>query len=203
MIRLIALIFCFVLPAVAATANSQFPGLFDVTGVASNDVLNVRAGPGGSHEKIGALSHDAKNVEIVALSESGTWGQTNVGEGSGWVSMRYLAAVPEDDYALSWSLSCFGTEPFWNLNVIQGQSAVFDSPEGTQTFGAGLVQGASGRPDRFWLRGGSSNTEFTSVIRKQTCSDGMSDRMFGLDIDLLVTGGGDVVLLSGCCSLQQ
>lgn len=203
MTRLIALLFCLLLPAVAASANSQLPALFNVTGVAQNDVLNVRAGPGASHNKVGALAHDAKNVEIVSLSENGSWGLTNISEGSGWVSMRYLAAVPADGYALTRAISCFGTEPFWNLNVIQGQSAVFDSFDGSQDLWAGLVQSTTGRSDRFWLRGSGEGSDFTAVIRKTSCNDGMSDRAFGLDIDLQVEGGGDVVYLSGCCSLQH
>ena len=201
--QLIALLFCMLLPTMAASDSSKLPWLFDVTGVASDDMLNVRSGPGASHQKVGALSHDAKNVEIIALSANGAWGLTNILESSGWVSMRYLSAVPEDGYNLTKVLNCFGNEPFWHSVITQGQSAVFDSQDGIQQFEAGLVQSTQGRPDRFWLRGRKVGSEFTAVIRRASCNDGMSDRMFGLDMDLMIESGGDVVFLSGCCSMQR
>ena len=43
-------------------------GYFEVTGVASNDVLNIREEPSGSSAKLGFLEHDDKVVEITALS---------------------------------------------------------------------------------------------------------------------------------------
>ncbi|MGB3280174.1 MAG: peptide-binding protein, partial [Pseudorhodobacter sp.] len=41
------------------------PALFDVTGVAADDVLNLRAAPDGVAEILGALGPSAKDVEVV------------------------------------------------------------------------------------------------------------------------------------------
>ena len=41
--------------------------MFDVTGVAANDVLNIRAAPDASAEIIGTLSPNARDIEVVLL----------------------------------------------------------------------------------------------------------------------------------------
>ncbi|MGB1236486.1 MAG: peptide-binding protein, partial [Planktomarina sp.] len=117
MIRLIALLLCLSVTPVTAL-DRNLPALFNVTGVASDDVLNARSGPGLSFETTGGLQHDRRNVEIVAVDESGLWGLTNVGEQAQWVSMRFLALQPDQiEGAFPEFLSCFGTEPFWNIEI--------------------------------------------------------------------------------------
>ncbi|WP_137700988.1 COG3650 family protein [Marimonas lutisalis] len=191
---MIRTLFCllFLLP-VSALAQT-YPALHDVTGVAANDVLNIRAEPSGSAGKIGALAHNATNVEVIRTS--GSWGLVTAGERSGWVSMRYLARQPDGDYALTRTLACYGTEPFWNLSITQGTRATFTAMGGDPVqIPVGLLQRSANRTDRFVLRGGA----MTAIIARAACSDGMSDREFGLTIDLLSDARG--TLYSGCCSL--
>lgn len=176
------------------------PALFDVTGVAADDMLNVRAQPSGSADKRGALAHNAQNIEVTVLNDAGTWGRINLDESHGWVSMRYLTPhPPNEDYTLPQRLSCFGTEPFWSADFVQGQRVTFSTPEKTfETPGAGLVQTSRSRPDRYVLGFGNN----VAMLRQDaTCSDGMSDRLFGLAIDVQVVHGGDTALYSGCCSV--
>lgn len=187
-------------PAIAR--SSDLPALFDVTGVAADDVLNVRAAPEAGADKIGALSHDARDVEVIRAEDG--WGQINLGEQAGWVSLRFLARQEGGDYALTREFSCFGTEPFWTLAVTQGVSARLSTPSGLPLdFSAGLLQSATGRTDRYFLQGVQPNAEpgFAAVVRRAACDDGMSDRAFGLDVDLLLDMPGGAVMLSGCCSL--
>ena len=59
---------------VAATADG--PDYFAVTGVAENDVLNMRAGPSALAEKIGEIAHDARrlqNLGCQGLPSFGEW----------------------------------------------------------------------------------------------------------------------------------
>jgi uncharacterized membrane protein len=194
MIRAAALLFCLLLPGLASAQS--WPALHDVTGVAAGDVLNIRAEPRAAAERVGALAHDARAVEVVQVR--GGWGLVNSGEGAGWVSMRYLAPRVSGDHALTRHITCFGTEPFWSLDITQGQTLRLSSPgDGDRTFPAGLLQPSANRSDRFVLRGG----QLTAVIAHGACTDGMSDRQFGLTIDMLPDDGDDTRLLSGCCSL--
>lgn len=195
---MIRILFVFLMMPSLLWAN-DFPALFDVSGVASNDVLNVRAEGAASAPIVGMLAHDANDVEVVALS--GNWGQINTGETSGWVSMRYLAAQePNPDYALAQRLSCYGTEPFWSAEFVQGQKVTFSSPEGSyETPGAGLMIPASGVPG-LWAMAYSDSV---ATFRREMCSDGMSDRMFGLSVALFKRHAGEVALFSGCCSITS
>lgn len=193
MIRALAVVL-FLLPA-AALAQT-FPALYDVTGVAADDVLNIRAAPDAATENLGELAPDAKAVEVIEAA--GDWGQVNTGEASGWVAMRFLTPQTGGDYALSRSMTCLGTEPFWTLDVTQGELARFAAPNwGISHYTVGLLQRSANRTDRFVLRGGS----LVAVIARNACSDGMSERAYGLSVDLLPDAESGSALFSGCCSL--
>lgn len=173
------------------------PALFRVTGVAAGDVLNIRAEPSASAAILGGLPPGAEGVEVVA--EQGGWGLVSTGEGAGWVKLAFLARQPgEDWFALTQPLRCLGTEPFWSLGVEPAtRVAVFSTPESGDAFttlttlwpGEGWRPGAAiALPDGFaTLTGGQ-------------CSDGMSDRVFGISINLYRMGEAPSVL-QGCCTL--
>jgi len=193
MIRLIFAILC--LPTLLWAED--FPALYDITDVASDDVLNLRAEASASSDTIGAIAHNSRNIEVIATN--GNWGQINSGEGIGWVSLRYMARQePNPDYALAQRISCYGTEPFWGTEFVQGQNVQFTSPEGGYDHpGAGLMVPASGVPDLWAMAFGDS----VATIRREICSDGMSDRQFGLSVALYHNHDGEIALLSGCCSI--
>jgi uncharacterized membrane protein len=186
--------------AAAPAAAQDLPALYEVTGVAADDVLNVRAAPDAGSEALGALAPDATDVEVVALSADRGWGQVNLsGEASGWASMRFLS--PQEGppwWEASVPLSCLGTEPFWSLGI-EGESARWVTPEEspapwaiderTTTIGVPGILGLA-------LENGFG------VIRPAECSDGMSDRAFGLQIDLFLHEGQGLTGYTGCCSLR-
>lgn len=186
---------------IAATAHSsELPALFHVTGVATDDVLNIRQSPSAAAPIVGQFAPTASGIEVSALDAGGKWGRINTAETTGWVSMRYLqASATHPDIPLAPALHCHGTEPFWSLDIRQGSHTILRSPEAApQVFpDTGYLQPARGRPDRFAL---SLSASAAAVIRRADCSDGMSDRMFGLEIDLL-TGSDPLSLHSGCCAL--
>lgn len=185
---------------VSVAAAEELPRLHDVTGVAADDVLNVRAGPGGSHPIVGTLQPDQKGVEVVRVE--GNWGQVNVEEQAGWASMRFL--TPRDDGNLGNNprLSCYGTEPFWNLDIHQGQQAFMTTPENYdgETYHVGLFQGAWSESPKWLLHGSSDRHALAMVLFRTSCSDGMSDREFGFDATV-VLNGPDARTFTGCCQL--
>lgn len=71
-------------------ADSGFPALYDVAGVAADDVLNIRAAPAAGAPVIGALAHDARAVELLGLDATGRWARLNIAEGQGWAALRHL-----------------------------------------------------------------------------------------------------------------
>lgn len=175
----------------------SLPGLFRVTGVAAGDVLNIRAEPSAGAAILGSLPPDAAGVEVVA--EQDGWGLVSTGEGAGWVKLSFLARQPGADwFALTQPLRCLGTEPFWSLGVEPAtRVAVFSTPDAGDAFTTltTLWPGEDWRQEAaFALPDG-----FATLTGGQ-CSDGMSDRVFGIAIKLYRMGDAPAVL-QGCCSL--
>lgn len=183
------------------TALADYPSLHHVTGVAAHDVLNVRAAPGVQHPIIGHLAPDAREIEVVEWNRG--WGLVNRGEQAGWVNMRYLSPSGTPAwYSGETGLSCYGTEPFWAFtSFLPHHRAEFVTPENG---GVELVVAAGMLPGTEFPRtlalpfGGAHNG--MAVIRAQGCTDGMSDRYFGLQIQLYFLG--DTTGLSGCCTIM-
>ena len=180
------------------------PALYDVTGVATDDVLNVREKASSASPIINTLAPNQRNVEVVDISNDGRWGLVGFPEGSGWVSMRYMARQPDQNPRyLPRPLNCSGTEPFWGLRIgnqtaqfeIMGNPALTftpvweDIPIGMQAVSYAVkMQG--------------SNEDITAIISRNQCSDGMSESVYGFGIDLIISGQSGNQYYTGCCSLN-
>jgi uncharacterized membrane protein len=200
---MLRLLFALLLMGTAATAQSEYPRLHDVVGVASDDVLNVRAGPGGSHPIVGELGSEERGVEVIRAE--GNWGLVNVYDGVGWASLRYLNPRPDGDLPNNRRLVCGGTEPFWDIDIAQGQSATIRTPmayEQGETFRVGQFSRAYNPLEKWVLQGADGRRDLSVVVVRAYCDDGMSDQEFGLDATVIVSGQ-DGYIFSGCCSLQD
>lgn len=189
---------------VAATPEYTLPTLFDVTGVAANDVLNIRAVPNGSAAIIGTLAPHARDIEVVGYDASGRWARINTGERSGWAALRYLAYQVDvwNPGTLPPTLHCIGTEPFWSFRP-RGNTVVFSTPEAPESvmrIETVLTTGMFRDPRRSVTAQGASQ-RMTAVMVPMACSDGMSDRAYGLDFTVILEGRGEPQMLTGCCSI--
>lgn len=195
MIRLCLLFLALALPLRAEV----FPALHEVTGVAADDVLNIRAAPDAGAEVIGTLAPDATGVEV--LSEAGGWGQVNTDERSGYVAMRFLKRADGPDWnALETPLTCLGTEPFWSLRIDAAKGETrFQTPEDEEARIAPITASWPALP---WSPSAAlALPDGIAVLAPAECSDGMSDRGYGIAADLFLTGP-DRTRLSGCCCLD-
>ena len=200
--RSLSLILTFLLSSSAAVLSQSIPQFHDVTKVAADDRLNVRAAPSSQAERIGALGPDARGIEVVAIDETGRWGKINLDETSGWVNLRYLAprGVHIDNYNIPVGLSCYGTEPFWSLTYSNGtfdMDLLGDAPQ-RLTIEIAQDSGIDGDLRRM-IHLNAHDVPATAFMYPAICNDGMSDRSFGLAISVMVSLSGP--LLSGCCSL--
>ena len=186
----------------ADTIDPPLPALYGVFGVAVDDVLNVRDAPNASASIIGTLAPDARNVEVVSLSREGNWAQINLGEQSGWTAIRYLKphTVTATALGLPVGLQCFGTEPFWDITFSDALILTLNTPEGSTTHAitantpAPAAINLTENGFRFAWRSGRDI--ISARILPGQCTDGMTDRRFGLHyVD-------DMGLRSGCCSLR-
>ncbi|MGR3485452.1 MAG: SH3 domain-containing protein [Paracoccaceae bacterium] len=204
MTRLLAVLALLVLPPLAMA--QQLPLHHRVDGVASDDVLNIRAGPSASEPILGALRPFAINVEVLRLSPDGRWGLVAVdGESNGWASMRYLTPTPAAG-PVPRPLTCVGTEPFWRLSILprgseyqaMGGPLVFLETELEEPTFQGFVARLVERADR-----GGGPTIRTLTAAREVCGDGMSDRIFGLSAQVDVAGPSGDAVLRGCCTLDH
>lgn len=187
-----------------SAAAQELPAFYEVTGVALDDVLNIRAAPDPTAAVLGTLAPTAVAVQVGALNEAGTWGRITSGEGVGWVSMEFLA--PEENGSLPQveGLRCFGTEPFWSYEVRQGETATWTTPEDPEeVLLAGTFGTASGQRWPFSSVAGADQLQAVLVTSPHAqCSDGMSDQLYGLSAVLVLTGRVNRTL-SGCCELMR
>ena len=188
----------------AATQEYILPTLFDVTGVAAHDVLNIRAAPNAGAEIIGSFAPSARNIEVVGQDETGQWARVNTGERSGWTALRYLAYQVDvwTPGTLPQTLHCLGNEPFWSFRP-NGNVVVYstrDRPEAVMRIEEVMSTWVFRDPRRSLSAQGES-LRMTAVIVPMACSDGMSDRSYGLDVTLILYGGDAPQMLTGCCSI--
>lgn len=178
-----------------APLDTATPFLSLVVGVGSNDILNVRSLPSANSADVGDLPFDAKDVEIIDISDDRKWGKINQSESVAWVRLCYIS--PSPDQALFERLSCHGNEPFWNFKI-QGARFHFDRLDG-ETILAEL-KGWQSSPNDIRDYGIQSNDQQSVSISltRASCSDGMSDRAYGLKTTAFVDGK----FYSGCCSLR-
>ncbi|MGJ8585442.1 MAG: hypothetical protein ACSHXD_15210 [Marinosulfonomonas sp.] len=189
-----------------ATAQSQY----SVVGVAEGDTLNMRAGiPETADFReagiIGEIPPNASGILTTGVSfeteDGALWSEIRYGNVVGWVNAAYLTR----DHSKDWNpdrLSCFGTEPFWNVEFI-GEQATFSGLEREDTvFELLAAVRARNRRDIWqlqWLSPATAEFLTTVVMERDSCTDGMSDLNFGLEV--LVQGlSDDERPLSGCCS---
>lgn len=203
MIRIAALLALLLAGPVAA---ETWPALHDVTGVAGNDVLNLRAEPSARSAVVGTLSPVARGVEVTALSADGKWGRVLAGEGVGWAAMRFLVRQPGPDWTAGQAvLACYGTEPFWSADVDLPAGVIrYEDMGGSRA----VLPVAWARPAAgvFGLLGLGLDEGGFATLQSGDCSDGMSDRIMGLSLVLFRPDGGAAdgfVGLSGCCTLAR
>lgn len=196
--------FVVALAAPASATVEVWPALYDVTGVAEDDVLNIRAEPSVSSEIVGELAPDETAVEVIEMSRDGDWGRVNTDEASGWASLAFLTRRPGQ-----WvgeaprNARCFGTEPFWSLDI-GDDGATFETPEAMPLdFERTARLGSRNRIDRFAQIYENELGGIVAALRNASCSDGMSDRAYGWEVDLLlvVAGEDNAQLFSGCCTI--
>lgn len=204
MIRLCGLLLAALTCAGPVTAQDRWPALFDVSGVDKGDVLNIRAEPDADAAIIGALSPDARDIEVIRVSQGGHWGLVNTAERSGWAALSYLARKPgQIAQSLVAPRRCVGTEPFWNLTISEQAQVTWTEPDREDIWG--VIPARYKSPNRRGTEGLTltlrNDIRGYAVIREGECSDGMSDRAYGLEIDLHLVEHGRVRLLSGCCSV--
>jgi uncharacterized membrane protein len=194
-----------VLTPVSAWAQTPEPSLrYQVVDVAADDRLNVREQPGVEAGVVGALAPEAENIVITGSTmdvNGSDWWEIVFVEGyidRGWVNGRFLEPVREPERERDYPLQCGGTEPFWSLDVEEGQATYSTPDEETLAMAASGWRKASGRIGVFAVQlERDGQLGYAGVWRERDhCSDGMSDIRYPFGT-IVIRPDGEV--LAGCC----
>ena len=103
---------------------------------------------------------------------------------------------------VSWSqeqpLICFGTEPFWSLELTEPGTARFSTPDSPPVDYLGAASTLAPRTETVW-RGqptAADGGELVAFLRQGPCSDGMSDAVHPYSVNVSLADGRH---LGGCC----
>ncbi|MFO7804140.1 MAG: SH3 domain-containing protein [Paracoccaceae bacterium] len=200
MIILRALLFL-ALSATVASAQS-FPWVYNVTGVAEDDRLNIRAAPDGDSAILGDYYAYAVNIEVLETTPDGRWGKVGADGRNGWVAMRFLDRQPDDfPHEFPRPMVCSGTEPFWTLGgYLRGNS--YSEPERTSENLTMIQQGRAGMEGAYAIFEEGPTLNHHLIVKRGACNDGMSDRDFGWQAMLFTEAPDGNSVKSGCCSMD-
>jgi uncharacterized membrane protein len=178
----------------------EFPALYAVTGVAAGDRLNIRAAPDAAAPVIGTLAPDATGIEVFAISDG--WASVNGTDTGGYASAGFLARTPGPDWnALATPLTCLGTEPFWSLEIDPAaQETRFNTPDDAEGRTSAIRMTWPGQP--FARAAAVALPDGLAVLQPEECSDGMSELVYGISVDVFLQGQ-DRTRLSGCCRMAS
>jgi uncharacterized membrane protein len=137
-------------------------------------------------------------LEVLRTQDG--WGLVGGGEVSGWVSMNFLTALPHTENEIPLPLYCYGAEPFWSI-AIRDSDVNYSTPEMLKRPMEVESSALASNGFTFQLTEDAPYTH-TLVARSSYCSDGMSDREFGVSALMhLQTDEGNYVH-QGCCTFQ-
>ena len=190
-----------VLFSIGCESEDNFSAWIDVSKVASDDTLSVRSEPNSSSDKVGSLNFDQKYIQVIGAANVGksTWLNVQTSTSEGWVNRFYTkeADVKKFDEALK----CSGTEPFWSLDIVDGEAVFKDiSDEQVRLAASGIVP--SKNHNNRWLIQLANSDKTGEVFLASTgaCSDDMSDRKYQYELGLTLQ---NKQFYTGCCNVMS
>jgi len=205
MLKSICLCLAIMLVPTPAGAGTPDPSLrYRVVEVAAGDRLNVREQPGVEADVIGGLAPHADSIVItgsVMEVEGADWWEIVFFEGylaRGWVNARFLEAMDEAVSERDYPLACGGTEPFWSLELEDGQATYSTPDDETLSMTASDWRDANGRIGVFAVQlEREGQVGYAGIWRERDfCSDGMSDIGYPFGTIVILPEGE---VLAGCC----
>lgn len=94
---------------------------------------------------------------------------------------------------------CFGTEPFWRLDLVEPGQATFSTPDSSGVDYSGAAQALAHRGETVWRGADADGGELVAFLREEACSDQMSDAVHPVTINVSLPDGRH---LAGCCRMQ-
>lgn len=103
------------------------------------------------------------------------------------------------DSPLSNDLRILGTEPFWAIDISKTTNSAVYSRAGETDVALGFPKETRGRDGEVVLTSTSPQGDVVMTIRKENCSDGMSDRTYPWEAEVAIKGEK----LKGCAATPE
>jgi heat shock protein HslJ len=118
---------------------------------------------------------------------------------AGLVAVAGATAAPVVLRAQEPPLVCFGTEPFWSVDLTEPGRARYSRPDGAPSVFRGGERQTSVRGERHW-RGRGRAGDLVVFISESACGDGMSDTTHPATARVSLPDGA---FLKGCCRVPE
>lgn len=171
---------------------------FKVVGVASNDVLNIRALPDSGSPILSFFQPNTSLLDVFSVSENGKWFEVNAGEGTGWVRNKFLEEIEVSVFPASHipsQLTCFSGEPFINVQFNRTVASFTGFAQPTEKITLSRAQVLSSSPAQVMMTEAESGDKI--MISNHICMD-EAERKFPYTMEWSYYGGAR----SFCCTLK-
>ena len=194
--RLLTILFASLLTATIALAAVAY----SVVNVRPGDALNMRAQPNPNAAIVLTIPHDASGIVLTGRRSTGDWVEVSYQRRRGWVNGRFLG-LASGRYEVPAFLDCTGTEPFWSISLSPGYARTdLMFAQRRYLFRITGFQQAMNRTDIAHIKGASRSTSLSLIVRRESCSDGMSDTNYPYSAVALISG---INTIAGCCRPAQ
>jgi heat shock protein HslJ len=110
-----------------------------------------------------------------------------------------LAGVVGQAVASHPPLVCFGTEPFWSLDLREPGRALFSTPDMAAVQYQGAAQHVEHLQETLWRGANGEGGVLVAWLQDSACSDNMSDTEHSVKARVSLPDGG---FLAGCCRVE-
>ena len=174
---------------------------YGVTGVAATDTLAMRAAPDANANVVGTIPHNGEGIAATGNTTPGGWSEIAYRGKRGWVNAQFLGLGNDAGTRLPALLECMGTEPFWRITLSPGTArADLLFVERVVNYRLTHAASAMGRSDVWLVKGADGQTEMSLTVKRESCSDGMSDTEYPYSSVAHVPGAD---IIAGCCRPHQ
>jgi len=90
------LVLSVLLSSASSAEDETFARYYELTGLATDDVLNVRSGPSTEHRVVGKLSANTSVIEILERDPDVQWGRILWEGQDGWVFLEFVSPINPD-----------------------------------------------------------------------------------------------------------
>lgn len=171
---------------------------FKVVGVASNDVLNVRALPNSRSPILSFFKPNTPLLDVFSVSEDGKWFEVNAGEGTGWIRNKFVEELEVSVFPGSNvpnQLTCFSNEPFIDVQFDRTVASFTGFAQPTRKITLSRVQVLSSSPAQVMITGAETGAKI--MISNHICMD-EAERKFPYKMEWSYYGE----VTNFCCALK-